>query len=112
MIEASDVIYTLVATPSTPQGDYDVSSVWNVVEDLKKVPNVSGKSFVVGCTTNPGDCEEFKYALTEVGVDVFYNPEFIAQGSIIKDLRNADMVLIGGDRNETYDQLCLSLIHI
>ena len=30
------------------------------------------------------------------GVDVFYNPEFIAQGSIIKDLRNADMVLIGG----------------
>ena len=26
----------------------------------------------------------------------FYNPEFIAQGSIIKDLRNADMVLIGG----------------
>ena len=106
VIEASDVIYTLVATPSTPQGDYDVSSVWNVVEDLKKVPNVSGKSFVVGCTTNPGDCEEFKYALTEVGVDVFYNPEFIAQGSIIKDLRNADMVLIGGDRNETYDQLC------
>ena len=106
VIEASDVIYTLVATPSTPQGDYDVSSVWNVVEDLKKVPNGSGKSFVVGCTTNPGDCEEFKYALTEVGVDVFYNPEFIAQGSIIKDLRNADMVLIGGDRNETYDQLC------
>ena len=39
-------------------------------------------------------------------MDVFYNPEFIAQGTIIKDLRRADMVLIGGKRNETYDQLC------
>ena len=29
-------------------------------------------------------------------MDVFYNPEFIAQGSIIKDLQNADMVLVGG----------------
>ena len=29
-------------------------------------------------------------------MDVYYNPEFIAQGSIIKDLQNADMVLLGG----------------
>ena len=31
---------------------------------------------------------------------------FIAQGTIIQDLRTADMVLIGGKRNETYDHLC------
>ena len=30
-------------------------------------------------------------------MDVYYNPEVIAQGSIIKDLRYADMVLIGGE---------------
>ena len=28
---------------------------------------------------------------------MFYNPEFIAQGTIVKDLINADMVLIGGE---------------
>jgi len=108
VIRECDVIYTLVATPSAKDGSYDVSAVWKVVEDLKKAgkKNVGGKTFVVGCTTNPGDCAKFQNELKDLDVDVFYNPEFIAQGTIIKDLRRADMVLIGGKRNETYDQLC------
>jgi nucleotide sugar dehydrogenase len=106
VIRECDIIYTLVATPSKRDGSYDVSAVWDVVQDIKKVKKVEGKAFVVGCTTNPGDCKEFQKELDKSGVDVFYNPEFIAQGTIIKDLRRADMVLIGGKRNETYDQLC------
>ena len=31
--------------------------------------------------------------------------EFIAQGSIVKDLQNADMVLIGGKWGKTFDKL-------
>ena len=106
VIRDCDIIYTLVATPSKRDGSYDVSAVWDVVQDIKKVKKVQGKSFVVGCTTNPGDCKEFQKELDKSGVDVFYNPEFIAQGTIINDLRTADMVLIGGKRNESYDQLC------
>ena len=106
VIRDCDIIYTLVATPSKRDGSYDVSAVWDVVQDMKKVKKIEGKAFVVGCTTNPGDCKEFQKELDKSGVDVFYNPEFIAQGTIIKDLRTADMVLIGGKRNDTYDQLC------
>ena len=106
VIRDCDIIYTLVATPSKRDGSYDVSAVWDVVQDIKKVKKVQGKAFVVGCTTNPGDCKEFQKELDKSGVDVFYNPEFIAQGTIINDLRTADMVLIGGKRNDTYDQLC------
>lgn len=106
VISECDIIYTLVATPSLPTGDYDVTAVWQVVNDIKQQSNVNGKSFIVGCTTNPGDCESFQKELDSYGVDVFYNPEFIAQGSIIRDLRRADMVLIGGKRNEVYDELC------
>ena len=106
VIRDCDIIYTLVATPSKRDGSYDVSAVWDVVQDIKKIKKVQGKAFVVGCTTNPGDCKEFQKELDKSGVDVFYNPEFIAQGTIIKDLRTADMVLIGGKRNDTYDQLC------
>lgn len=101
VIKNCDIIYTLVATPSSPDGSYDVTAVWKVVEDIQKASeygiDLKGKVFVVGCTTNPGDCEKFKEKLSQYGVDVFYNPEFIAQGSIIKDLRFADMVLIGGN---------------
>ena len=98
VIRESDIIFTFVATPSLDDGSYDVSAVWNVVRDIKEemtsIANYA-KSFVVGCTTNPGDCDKFKEQLPE-SVDVFYNPEFIAQGTIVKDLINADIVLICG----------------
>ena len=100
VIEECDILYTLVATPSLPDGSYDISAIWRVVSDIQEMNiDVSGKSFVVGCTTNPGDCELFEKQLEPYGIDVFYNPEFIAQGSITKDLQNADMVLIGGNGN-------------
>jgi nucleotide sugar dehydrogenase len=106
VIKECDLIFTLVATPSLPDGSYDVSSVWKVVNDFHdaNIP-VHGKSFVVGCTTNPGDCELFQNQLNAYGVDVYYNPEFIAQGSIVRDLQRADMVLIGGPEGKHKDLL-------
>jgi nucleotide sugar dehydrogenase len=94
VIDECDLIYTLVATPSLEDGSYDVSAVWQVVGDFQDV--TTKKYFVVGCTTNPGDCDNFRKQLPS-NVKVFYNPEFIAQGSIINDLRTADMVLLGAD---------------
>jgi len=105
VIQECDIIFTLVATPSAPDGSYDVSAVWDVVRDFQESPNVAGKTLVVGCTTNPGDCARFQEQLKSYGVSVIYNPEFIAQGSIIKDLTHADMVLIGGDNEEVMDLL-------
>ena len=100
VISECDLIFTLVATPSLADGSYDVSAVWKVINDFKNIPILlEEKSLIVGCTTNPGDCNDFQEALKDTGIDIFYNPEFIAQGSIIRDLQNADMVLIGGDGN-------------
>ena len=74
LIDESDIIFTLVQTPSLEDGSYDVSAVWKVVEDIKEeMSSIANypKSFVVGCTTNPGDCDQFKDALPE-SVDVYY----------------------------------------
>ena len=104
VISECDIIFTLVATPSLEDGSYDVSAVWKVIEDFKtaaKETEVFNKSLVIGCTTNPGDCDQIYEELSlnpdTFGVNVFYNPEFIAQGTIIKDLQNADTVLICGE---------------
>ena len=102
VIKECEIIFTLVATPSLSDGSYDVSAVDDVVSDIQKygwnnMDSLVGKSLVVGCTTNPGDCDVFQDKLSEVGMDVYYNPEFIAQGSIVCDLRFADMVLVGGE---------------
>ena len=97
VIKGSDIIYTFVATPSLKDGSYDVSAVQKVVDDILDTPLVftDRKTFVVGCTTNPGDCDKFAEQLP--GMKVYYNPEFIAQGAIIKGLLKADMVLVGGE---------------
>ncbi len=97
VIKECDLIFTLVQTPSYEDGSYNVEAVHKVVMDFVDAPDTAGKSLVIGCTTNPGDCDKFQRALSDKGVDVYYNPEFIAQGSIISDLRHADMVLIGGN---------------
>ena len=98
VIRQCDFIYTLVPTPSNDDGSYDVSAVWSVVNDFKEEMSLANypKNFIVGCTTNPGDCDEFREELPS-SVKIFYNPEFIAQGSIVNDLRHADMVLLGYD---------------
>ena len=97
VIKESDIIYTFVATPSLNDGSYDVSAVQKVVDDILDTPLIftDRKTFVVGCTTNPGDCDKFAEQLP--GMKVYYNPEFIAQGAIIKGLLKADMVLVGGE---------------
>ena len=97
VIDECDLIYTLVQTPSNDDGSYDISAVWQVVEEFSDVKKI--KYLVIGCTTNPGDCENFQKQLPH-NVKVFYNPEFIAQGSIVSDLKKADMVLLGVNQNE------------
>tara|TARA_Y100001938_G_C8076698_1_gene426546 strand:+ start:612 stop:1772 length:1161 start_codon:yes stop_codon:yes gene_type:complete len=101
VIRECDIVYTLVPTPSLDDGSYDVSAVWKVVEDIKDEMKIANypKNFIIGCTTNPGDCDLFRKELPD-SVKVFYNPEFIAQGSIVRDLRTADMVLLGCDSSD------------
>jgi nucleotide sugar dehydrogenase len=105
VIKESDIIYTFVATPSLKDGSYDVSAVQKVVDDILDTPLVftDRKTFVVGCTTNPGDCDKFAEQLP--GMKVYYNPEFIAQGAIIRGLLRADMVLVGGEYDKNIADL-------
>lgn len=104
VIAASEIVYVMVATPSLSDGSYDISAVERVVEDVNECDfDIRGKILVIGCTTNPGDCAKIQDRLRERGVYVLYNPEFIAQGSILRDLQFADMVLIGGEDQAVMD---------
>jgi UDPglucose 6-dehydrogenase len=95
----------MVATPSLTDGSYDVSAVQRVVDDVKECDfDLTDKILVVGCTTNPGDCQRIQDTLRGRGVHVLYNPEFIAQGSILRDLQHADMVLIGSENQAVMDR--------
>lgn len=97
----ADLLFVLVATPSTPDGKYDHSQIERVVTDLLALDKPeTTKHLVIGCTTFPGYCEELSKRLKEHNYTVTYNPEFIAQGSILRDQQGPDMVLIGYDNEE------------
>lgn len=105
IMQDAEIIYVMVATPSKTDGSYDISAVQRIIEDLTACDfDLSGKILVIGCTTNPGDCQHIQNQLRSRGVSVLYNPEFIAQGSILNDLQNADMVLIGGEDQTVMDR--------
>ena len=109
IIENSDIIFTFVATPSTTDGSYDTSAVFEVVNDFfaaskLEIP-IFNKKFIVGCTTNPGDVEQIQNKLSMFSIQVAYNPEFIAQGEIVKGIEQSDIVLIGTEYQELANEL-------
>ena len=63
------------------------------------------KKFVIGCTTNPGDAEQIQTRLNMFNIQVAYNPEFIAQGEIVKGIEQSDIVLIGTEYTELANEL-------
>ena len=101
IISNCDVIYVMVATPSLPSGDYDVSAVWEVTNDmLQHAGEVRDKILIIGCTTNPGVCDEIQKILHDRGVHVVYCPTFSAQGSVMRDIADPHALLLGTDNKE------------
>lgn len=106
-VEFSDVYWLIVATPSSGGNRaYDHSTVNTLLHKFNQL-KLKNKHVIIGCTIIPGyiahvarhllrDCEN---------VTVSYNPEFIAQGQIVKDLFAPDMVLIGEGSKEAGDWL-------
>ncbi len=95
-LDHSDSIFIFVATPSLDNGRYDHSSINNVVTQLIDYGKLKkSKHLIIGCTTMPGYSNEVNEKLNPYGYTVSYNPEFIAQGSVMRDLVNPDILLIG-----------------
>lgn len=99
-LEYSDVLYVVVATPSLDNGKYDHSQVDGVVEKLLSFGKQKNKHFVICSTTMPGYCDTVSDRMTDFGYTVSYNPEFIAQGTVLRDQLQPDMVLIGQGSEE------------
>ena len=97
-------------TPSKASGAYNHKYINNIFKSLLKLADKNGvslkkKHLVICCTTMPGYVKELQKLLTEINYTATYNPEFIAQGTIIRDMMNPDMVLIGETDTEVGDEL-------
>lgn len=113
--EDIELIFIMVATPSKADGTYDHQQVERVVEKLKQFGKRKKQvHLAIGCTTMPGFCDQLQDRLKALNYAVTYNPEFIAQGSVIHDQQYPDQVLIGeadskaGDLIQSvYEKMCI-----
>jgi UDPglucose 6-dehydrogenase len=100
----NDLIFILVATPSLLSGEYDHSQIERVTDELLKFgKQEKTKHLVICCTTMPGYCDTLQKKVEDYNYTVTYNPEFIAQGTILRDQVKPDMILIGEANKEAGD---------
>lgn len=103
-LDHSDVVFAVVATPSLPNGRYDHTQVDKLTDVLiSKGVQKTTKHLIVNCTTMPMYCKTVQEKLLPYNWTVSYNPEFIAQGTVIKNQEYPDMVLIGEANKEVGD---------
>lgn len=102
----NDIIFVVVRTPSTAEWKYDHSDIEHIADLLiGEGPAETRKDLIINCTTFPGYCDTLHEKLKEYNYHVSYNPEFIAQGTIIRDQLNCDSVLIGESDSIAGDQI-------
>jgi UDPglucose 6-dehydrogenase len=102
---ATDVTFIIVPTPSDPDGTFSLRNVMIAAEKIgAALRKKQGWHLVVlSSTVMPGSTggkllpalEAHSGKKCGAGFGLCYNPEFIALGSVIRDMLNPDMILIG-----------------
>lgn len=107
VVDHADILFILVATPtSAGEEAYDTSTLSKVLSDISDL-RPKNKHIVICSTVMPGYVSNTGSFLIEEceGCTLSYNPEFIAQGEIMKGLTEPDIVLIGEGSQDAGDIL-------
>ena len=110
-VRDSDVSLVCVGTPSNANGSLDLRYVTRVCEEIGAALKDKHRhhSVVIRSTMLPGTIESVviptleKHSEKQVGIDfgVCINPEFLREGSSLKDFYAPPFTLIGADDEET-----------
>src|SRR5438094_119916 len=99
-----EFLFVCVDTPPTYSGDADLSRVWTVIEEL---PPLEHRVVLVMKSTVPvGTGEKVQEALSARGLDrlgYVSNPEFLAEGSAVRDFLEPDRIVVGSYEEEDGD---------
>jgi UDPglucose 6-dehydrogenase len=96
LFERSRLVFVCVGTPPTYSGDADLRAVWQVIDELPTTRD--GVVLVMKSTVPPGTGERVRAWLDARGlghVGYVSNPEFLAEGTAIRDFTRPDRVVIG-----------------
>jgi len=100
----ADVVMLCVGTPSQANGNIDLSHLRRVCDDISVLLRPRKKRLIVTVrsTVFPGTCEsllETVFAHRE-DVDIVSNPEFLREGTAVKDFMEPSLLVVGGSTDQ------------
>ena len=111
-INASEIVFIAVGTPQDEDGSADLTHVLNVAKEIGQ--KMEHSLIVVDKSTVPvGTAEKVREAIQDelnnrgasFDFDVVSNPEFLKEGSAIKDFMQPDRVVIGSENENSTNTL-------
>jgi UDPglucose 6-dehydrogenase len=100
-VRASRVIFIAVGTPPKAKGEADLSAIENVAEEIAK--NMNSYKLIVQKSTVPiatGDWVQSTIGMFKkkhAKFDIASNPEFLREGTAIKDFMKPDRIVVGAE---------------
>ncbi len=114
-VHKSELSFIIVPTPSMSDGSFDNKLVMKVLEEISDAIKVKDEFHVIDVvsTVMPGSCNDEFIPLLElrsgktlnIDFGLCYNPEFIALGSVVKNMLEPDMHLIGASNTRSGETL-------
>lgn len=108
-VQNSELSIIAVGTPSTENGHLDLRYIFNVTERIGEALKEKEKFHIIAVrsTIMPGTCDKMADILENVSgkkrnadFAIVDNPEFLREGSAVKDYNNPAITLIGSDNKE------------
>lgn len=106
-IPQSDLIMIAVGTPAAPDGQADLKFVLAAAQETAKYLK-NGAIVAIKSTVPPGSFAKISQAMLEVTKNEFHLvslPEFLREGTAVKDTLQPDRVVIGTKNNQVFATL-------
>jgi UDPglucose 6-dehydrogenase len=103
-INFSDIIFFCVGTPQGDDGKADLSQIEEASRQIAE--NLTSYKLIIEKSTVPVNTHQWikktilRYAKNNVEFDVASNPEFLREGSAIKDFLEPDRIVVGTESNK------------
>ena len=107
-LEFCTIAFITVRTEGNIDGSYDCKQVYKLFDSIAKIKSeksYKGKILIINCNVNPGTVEDCQKKVEHLGLIVAYSPEWVAQGSILKDQTNPDVLVIGHSDPEVQERI-------
>ena len=112
----SEFVFLCLPTPESSDGSADVSIIQSVAKEIS--PHLQPGSIIVNKSTLPvGSVELVENCINRSDVSVVSNPEFLREGSAVKDFLKPDRVVIGSVKksaaekvSEIYKPICKEIL--